>query len=198
MNVRRFARHPLLGGRRVGRDPLAVETFQQLVSGQGQVQPAEQYFHPLRRYKEDRPDRQRRLPLMVQQFEVVLLFELGEQRVGTAAGRRGRQQDRVAVVRRQRLGGGGIEVPDEALGRPPTTALRRRQRGLLRDRQRHQVPAEAVADGAVAEQLGHAPLDMGPRGATMAALHRGGDPLELGADLGDGLGAARYRFQRSH
>jgi hypothetical protein len=46
---------------------------------------------------------------MMQQFDVVLLFELGEQRIATGVHRRGGEQHRQTVVTLISLRGSGIE-----------------------------------------------------------------------------------------
>src|SRR5207247_2439745 len=82
----------------------------------------DQCLDPFGRFEEQRPDRQRRLPLMMGLFDVALLLELGEERVGTARQGRRRQQRGIAIVVGVGLGGGFVVMENEAQCRPATTA----------------------------------------------------------------------------
>jgi hypothetical protein len=79
----RLGCHALFTGRRFFGDRLSVAAFQNLVGLQGDLQQGYQGFHPAGRFQKDRPHRQGRLHLMMQQFDVVLFFELGEQFIVT-------------------------------------------------------------------------------------------------------------------
>ena len=82
----------------LGRHALTVEPLQQLVGGQRHLHQTDQRLDTPRRLEEHRTDRQRRLPLVVAQLHIILLLELGEQRVAALLPRCRRQQRRQPVV----------------------------------------------------------------------------------------------------
>src|SRR5438128_5431389 len=110
---------------------LAIQTLQEVIRRQRDFEQVDEGFDALRRFEEQRPDRQRRLPLMMALFNVALLLELGEESVSTARHGRRREQRGIAIVGGVGLGGGFVVVENEAVRRPTTTALRRRQNGAL-------------------------------------------------------------------
>ena len=68
----------LIGDGRVGGDSLAIEALQQLVSRQSDLEQIDQRFDAFGGLQEERPDGQRRFPLVMALLDVALLFELGE------------------------------------------------------------------------------------------------------------------------
>jgi len=131
-----FARHPPLRDGRIRSELLTVQTLQQLIRGQGKLEQSEEGLHPLGRFEEDRPHRQRCLPLMMQQFQIILLLKLPEQLVGTAGAWGRGDQGGVAIIDAIRLGCGGVEMKDEAVRGTVTAPSGRRQRRRLLRSQR--------------------------------------------------------------
>src|SRR5438552_1739584 len=149
----------LFGDGCVSRDRLAIQTLQEVIRRQRDFEQVDEGFDALRRFEEQRPDRQRRLPLMMALFNVALLLELGEEGVGTARYGRRREQRGIAIVGGVGLGGGFVVVENEAVRRPTTTALRRRQDGALVSAEWHELPAEVAGGGALPEEFDDAAMD---------------------------------------
>jgi hypothetical protein len=94
-----------LGERCVLRNSLTVTALQELVRGEGDLQQIDEGLDALGRFKKQRPDRQRCLPLVVAIFEIALLFELAEQEVAALGQRSGAEERGIAVVDRVALNG---------------------------------------------------------------------------------------------
>src|SRR6516165_5944391 len=97
---------------------------------------------------------------MMALFNVALLLELGEERVGTACQGRGRQQRAIAIVGGGGLSSGLIVVEDKAVCWPATTACGGRQSGLLFGTERYEFPMEVTPSVALAEELDDTALDL--------------------------------------
>ena len=173
---------------------LPVESFQQLVRLQGDVQQTDQRFDAARRLQEDRPDRQRRLPLMVQPLDVILLLVLREQRVGAGGDRRRGDESRPAVVAVVEGVGVGIEGEGEPMRRPAKALSRRGHGGVFCGGQGDQFPLEIAGGVAFPQQVRDLTLDAGGGGRGVAAVQFGGEFFETGADFGDVIPASLAAF----
>jgi len=169
---------------------MAVEAFQELVSLQGDVQQADQHLDSAGRLQEDRSDRQRRLPLMVESLEIVLFLVLCEQGVGASGDGGGGDQGGQAVVAVIGFGGGGIAAEIQPVGGSAKASARRGQCGLFLGGQRDEVPGKTAGRVAFSQKLGDLTLDTGESRRGMSALDFGGEFLEAGSELGNVLEAS--------
>src|ERR1700688_2714351 len=120
-------------------------------------------------------------------FDVTLLFELGEERVGAACQRGGGKESRITIVGSVGLSGGFIVVENKALAGSAGTALGRRQSGLFSGRQRHEFPAEIAGSATLAEELDDTAMDLRRLLRTdVACGKRAGKLFKSGADVGNG------------
>src|SRR5271166_3121636 len=118
----RLGRAMLFRRRRLGRQALTVEPLQQVVGRQGDLHQTDQRLDTLGRLEEHGTDRQRRLPLVMSQFHIILLLELREQRVAAVLAWGGGEQRRQAIVGRRRGRRGVVALPAEAIAGLATTS----------------------------------------------------------------------------
>src|SRR4051794_17922231 len=179
-------RHAFFGDGRIVRDSLTIQALHQVIRRQRDLEQVDERLDPLRRFEKERPDRQRRFPLMMGLLDVALLFELGEQGVGIARQRSRCEQRGEAIVVGIELGGGFVEMENKAMGRWTTTALRSRQRRTLGGAERHEFPAKVTRRTTFAEEFNNAAMDLHRIVPSSVASRDGlSDLLQTGANLGD-------------
>jgi len=125
--------------------------------------------------------------LVVALFDVALLFEVGEQGIGTEREWCGGEQRGEAIVSGIGLGGCFIVVEDEAVGGATAATTWRWQRRLFLGREWDEIPAEVAGDGALAQELRDPAVDAGGIGtAAITTCYDLSDTFQAGEDFGDG------------